>query len=83
MINPPSWQALRWINLASGLFCIGVAVVTDTRWMALVEMGLGGAILGSVWSINHIIHQNKFIKLLNGLNEMQRETLQRRIETTQ
>lgn len=81
---PPSWQTLRWINLGTATLCIGLGLTGGPTWLGMVNMGLGGFLIGmSVWIGRHMkMHElfNEQAGVLQTMMELNEQLIAGRVQ---
>jgi len=81
MMNPLSWQKLRWINFGTATFCISLAIISGPTWLAMMNMAIAGFLFAShLWIGRYIEIRKVFDKhseLLDAVLELNGEMIAR------
>jgi hypothetical protein len=69
--TPPSWRVMLVMNVVGAVFCIGLAVIADNRWIAILDGVIAGINIGGVFhSISMIRMEVAFIKMTEAVDQM-------------
>ena len=60
----PSWQTIRTCNIVIVTICIPIAVVAGPSWASMIDCAIIGAMLATIYLVNH------FIKMQADFNEL-------------